>query len=152
MSSQDNLTANPGLETCHEQVENVDVKQEATRMSMTAVQASFPRLNICWFMKGTENGITFLSVLLFNLWSRLVSINQITNACITSLYHNANDEFVSREWYKIVTISKTHHAKYFLIKHYYSTFLSLLPSKLSFILLSVNSPSCIVSIICSTRN
>ena len=102
-SSQDYLTADDGLDTYEEQVDNIAVKRAATSMRQSAewgvgaVQSSFPRLKDT--MKYEEQGerryIFTCLFLLYNLRARLVGINQIRNVYMPNFNaHDANVEFV----------------------------------------------------------
>ena len=86
-SSQDDLTADAGIMTFQEQVDDIARKLDAMSMrqsaewGMGAVQSSFPRLKdtLPYEEYGERKRIMTSLLLLFNLRARLVGINQIRN-------------------------------------------------------------------------
>jgi hypothetical protein len=100
-SSQDDLTCEPQYENLQDQLQNIAVKREATSMrqsaewGMRAVQSSFPRLKdtLLYEERGERRIMFDCLFLLFNLRSRLVGINQITNVYLPSLRQDANIQF-----------------------------------------------------------
>ena len=79
------------------------VNREATAMrqsaewGMRALQSSFPRLKdrITYEETGERKIILKMMVLLFNLRSRRVGINQILNTYMPALEQNANEQLMA---------------------------------------------------------
>ena len=98
--SQDNLFSD--LPTQQERNEDVRRKIQATSMRQAAewgmrmLQGSFPRLKDRFvFEKRGERRIAMRRfILLFNLWSRLVGINQIRNVYMPLMERSAMDDLV----------------------------------------------------------
>ena len=98
-SSQDYLTADDGLDTYKEQVANLAVKREATSMrqsaewGMRAFQCSFPRVKdqIPFESKGQHKLMMKLLILLYNVRTKQVGINQILNVYMPSLIVDVNE-------------------------------------------------------------
>jgi hypothetical protein len=61
---------------------------------MLTIQASFPRIRD-WFVykeHGEWRMVLKMFILLYNLWARMVGINQIRNTYMPHLQRNANED------------------------------------------------------------
>ncbi len=68
--------------------------RQTTEWGMLTIQASFPRI-WDWFIydeRGERRIVLKMFVLLYNLWARMVGINQIRNTYIPHLQRNANED------------------------------------------------------------